>query len=108
MILNSKNINKIALSVWMGVILLIPLIVESHHHHSTILCNDKNIQHFHTLPETCYICDFDFSIFSESSHEATACKPEFSDYYVEICKSSIRFQKAEYSFLLRAPPAFAN
>jgi hypothetical protein len=97
-----------SISLLMVVILLTPSIVKLEHHHVHFVCNAKTEKHIHTHHEKCLICNFEFSFYFLTKIKLLSKKTELKDGYNKIPYNSYNSDSSEYSFLLRAPPLFAN
>lgn len=95
-----KNI----VSLLLLLIFVFPSIIKLEHHHEHFVCKAKNEQHFHEFHEECFVCNFEFSVFS-TDHENIIIKREQPvDKYFNNYRLIYFFNRSEYSFSLRAPP----
>jgi hypothetical protein len=104
MIVRLRNI----ISLLMVVVLLAPSLIKLEHHHAHFVCNEENEKHIHTYHEKCLVCSFEFSVFSLTKTELLSCKAKLIDGYNKPAYNSYYCDCSNYSFLLRAPPLFAN
>ena len=81
--------------------------IEHHHHHF-----DEPIvsgKYFHQVHEKCAVCSFEYSVFLSEDINIISSKTEllidsYNNCYIPFYYSDL----SNYSFSLRAPPAFAN
>jgi len=103
----AKKFKRI-LSAIMFVALLIPAVARLEHHHDHNLYQKGTEELPAWFREHCAICNLEFSLFI--IEELTSYPPgyEFSSYYINTYKSIYYQDLSDFSFLLRAPPAFTN
>jgi len=108
MIRKIKNI----ISISLVFILLTPMSVKFFdgffHHHDHFICTAKHEHHFHEHHKKCPIPGFEFSLYSLNkiileTQKTFYCVGVNINNTSKYCNS-----KSKYSFLLRAPPVFAN
>lgn len=95
-------------SLLLVLILMVPSIAKIEHHHNYLEYQPKNEKEYHTDHGKCYICSFEFSLFSVAKNLLLSAKP---DYYLIQDSSFTQYfisNTLKYSFLLRAPPLLAN
>jgi hypothetical protein len=91
-------------SILLIAVLLTPSIAKLEHHHDGFVCQAKHEKHYHTHHQKCWVCAFEFSLFSLTAKTVVA--PPIS--YPAAVNDGERLFKfnstSSYSFLLRAPP----
>ncbi len=97
-----KTINII--SIFLLIVFLLPSFVKLEHHHEHERYTDNKDSRIKLTHEKCFVCNFEFSIFSSNS-PIFLFKPETQDYnYSSNFHPQLFYNHLEYSFLLRAPP----
>jgi len=100
MIKNFKDITPILLLL----VFLLPSIEKLEHHHKHSNHNLINDEHYPEFRENCYICDFEFSVFSSDLEAISIQKEQYIDNYSNRYSSFDYSNHSTHSFLLRAPP----
>ena len=105
MIRQLKNI----VSALMVLVLFLPSAIKLEHHHEHYNYPVKSGKIFHPTHEKCVACSFEYSVFLSEELEITSSKAEllidsYNNCYIPCLYSDL----SNYSFSLRAPPAFAN
>jgi len=99
---NFKN----TFSLMMLMVFILPSIIKiEHHHEETFVCKAKHEKHFHHHHDKCAVCSFELSIFSTDFDIIPFSPEKPSDQYFNPYHSANHSRCADYSFLLRAPPA---
>jgi hypothetical protein len=102
----SKFKNSISLSLLL--VFIFPSIVqfEHHleHHHEHFICKAKNEQHLHEYHENCFVCNFEFSVFSSDHKNIVIRNDQPEDKYFNNYRLVHYSNRSKYSFSLRAPP----
>lgn len=84
------------------LVFLLPSIEKLEHHHEDCDHNiDNNNPEF---SENCYVCDFEFSVFSTDSEPIRIPKEQHLDSYYNSYTSFSYSNLSLHSFLLRGPP----
>lgn len=99
----NETIKKI-ISLLVLLLLLSPTIVKLEHNHKQFECHSKTEKHIHTQHETCFVCNFEFSIFFTDSYGLFA---SLINTYFDLNFSKYTFQYSQLRknpFSLRAPP----
>ena len=100
MIRTFKNIAPILLLL----VFLLPTIEKLEHHHKHSIHNLANDTHYPEFRDNCYICDFEFSVFSSDFKTIELLKEQHLDNYCNNYSSFNYSNHSIRSFLLRAPP----
>lgn len=95
-----RNITSIVLIIC----LLFPLIHKLTHHHYHEACFAKNVNHFHTDSKQCFICNYEFTLFSSEIGKTVLLKDIYPGIYLASYSFLYSASAIKYSFLLRAPP----
>ena len=98
-----RKLKKIT-SILLLLVFLLPSIVKIEHQHEHFICKAKNEKHFHVFHEKCYICNFEFSVFSSDIEHNDLIKGKPFDNYRNNYLSVNDPLYSKFSFLLRAPP----
>jgi len=102
-----RKFNNIS-AVFLIMVFLLPSLIKLEHHHESTTCHEKNEKHLHTLHEKCAICSFEFSVFIDDDNTVISSRSELVDNFCTSLYNSEYSDLPLYSFLLRAPPVFAN
>ena len=100
---------KNTVSILVVVMLFLPSIIKIEHHHDHFDYPVKSGKFFHHAHEKCPACSFEYSFFlfediNIASVKAELLKDTYTNYYTPFHYSDL----SNYSFSLRAPPAFSN
>ena len=95
-------------SLLLVLILLVPSIAKIEHHHCYVDYQSKDEKEYHTDHGKCYICSFEFSLFSVYENPPLTAKPDYYQIQDSSNKQYYISNSLKYSFLLRAPPLLAN
>jgi hypothetical protein len=98
----SKFRNIVSLTLLL--VFIFPSIVKLEHHHEHFICKAKNEQHLHEFHENCFVCNFEFSVFSSDHDEIVIQNEQPEDKYTNNYSLVHYTNHAGYSFSLRAPP----
>ena len=96
---------KHIVSLLLAVIFLTPSIVKLEHHHESVDCLSNCENHFDTPHKNCYVCKFEFSVFSTEKAEIDLQTEKPNDRFRNDYQSLSFPDNSQFSFLLRAPPA---
>ncbi len=101
----NKTIKHIAALILLWVFLFPSMVKLEHHHDVYKIDRSVDGKQFNVFHEQCYVCSFEFSLFS-----ADSLTPDFRNekLLVDYCcnyKWAYYSSLSNYSFLLRAPPA---
>jgi len=99
---------QLLLVIWMIIILLMPLLVRTHHTHKNNLCKHESHSHFQTPEEICLICNFEFSVFSEVEISHQSLNIQYCEAKILQKSSDVVSIPVQYSFQHRAPPVSTN
>jgi|GEM_PF-633454 len=100
MIRTLKNIAPILLLL----VFLLPSIEKFEHHHKHSIHNLANDKHYPEFSDNCYICDFEFSVFSSNTEDICLQKVQHVDNYSNNYRSFKYSNLSLHSLLLRGPP----
>lgn len=95
---------KYIFTLLLVLLLFAPIIVKFEHHHNHFECKSKTEKHIHTEQEKCYICNFEFSVFSSNFNELFTVKISPLIKFIHSCYKFHNSNWSKYSFSLRAPP----
>lgn len=98
---------KIVLSLFMLAVLLWPSVLKLDHHHDfyTVPAAGNQLAETH---EKCSVCSFEFSIFLPDDAAITSGHVEEVRREFPLYDKRHYISVSEYSYLLRAPPAFLS
>ena len=97
---------KHTVSLLLLLVFVLPSVVKPIHHHDHLLLKTKSGIHFSKIQNTCVICSFEFSLFSNDRKDIELRKvtPLLN---FEIDYHSVYYpNQSQFSFSLRAPPSF--
>lgn len=94
------------IGAWLMVmVLLLPSLAKIEHHHDDFVCKAQNEKHIHNQHETCYVCHFEFSLFSVPPTVLSVCKNDFPVLQMPVLLVVHFTDLSRFTFLLRGPPA---
>ena len=96
------------LSLWMAFILLLPAFIKAGHHHETFIYSLADGKIIHETHEKCAVCNFEFSVFQAWDSKVVFEKNEITANFICLSVGFHFSDLSRYTFLLRAPPGFAN
>lgn len=99
-----KKVFRIIVSLFLLVAFLTPSIVKMEHHHEHHICNAKSQKHLHVYHDSCKVCNFEFSVFSDDNFKVKFKNDRPVDCYSNHYQSANIYTRAKHSFQLRAPP----
>ena len=88
--------------------LFLPSIIRLEHHHEHFDYPLKIGKLFHHAHEKCAACDFEYSVFLSETIDIIIAKAIYFDSYRIDYTPFYYSRLSNYSFSLRAPPAFTN
>jgi len=100
MIRKLKNIASLLLLL----VFLLPSIEKLEHHHEHSNHYLKSEKDYPEFKDNCYVCDFEFSVFSSDFETIRLQKEQHLDKFCNNYSSFYYSNHSEQSFLLRAPP----
>lgn len=86
------------------LVFFLPSIEKLEHRHKHYIHNSKDDKQHPEFIENCYICDFNFSVFSSDFEPIKLLKERYIDNYCNNYSSFSYPNHSIHSFLLRAPP----
>ncbi|NOU16047.1 MAG: hypothetical protein HOO91_00620 [Bacteroidales bacterium] len=95
---------KYIASLLLLLVFLLPSIEKLEHHHKHYIHNSKDNKQYPEIRENCYICDFQFSVFSTDFETIKLLKEKHLDNYCNNYSSFNYSNHSIHTFLLRAPP----
>jgi hypothetical protein len=96
------------IGAWLMVmVLLLPSFAKIEHHHDDFVCKAQDTKHLHTQHETCYVCHFEFSLFSVPPTVLAVSQNDFPVLQMPVLQVVHFTDLSRFSFLLRGPPAGA-
>lgn len=91
-------------ALFLLVAFVFPSVVKMEHHHEHHICNAKNQKHLHAHHDSCQVCTFEFSVFSDNHHKIEFQNDKPIDCYLNHYHSANYYTRSKHSFQLRAPP----
>ncbi len=95
---------KYIVSLLLLLVFLLPSIEKLEHHHNHYNHNLKSEKDYPAFKENCYVCDFQFSVFSTDFDTIKLLKEQHLDNYCNNYSSFNYSNHSVHTFLLRAPP----
>ncbi len=87
---------------------LFPLVVKLEHHHEHFLNKVKSENQSSVLNENCFVCNFEFSVFSTDIENVNLQIEKPVANYCNNYSSIFALNHSQSSELLRGPPVFAK
>ena len=104
--MNAKLKNIISLLI--VLLLTTTSIIKLEHHHKHIESSSKTESKGQQFHEKCFICNFEFSVYSLAEIVILSTSTEFKDTYNKQYSRFYHSIYSNYSFLLRTPPLSTN
>jgi hypothetical protein len=99
-----KTFIKITGALLILFIFMVPTIIKDLHHHEHSGSNDVNKINVHEYQHRCVICNFEFSIYTQSEEKSTSSLTIINGRYINIDVSAVFIPRPVFPYSLRAPP----